>query len=245
MRRKKHGSKADRRHAVINAQISFDVFLGELRPIVAEYLLLEDMVQVHLCQRGLSSFHPPKMLSQVSLLTGCHAGPGLVELFQQELPGIQTIQQAACRDAIELGGLKASLSNMSRGRSPLLMAVQLGWYDIAQTLLRLGSPVDLGDTASGWSPLMHAISRGCFRTCKLLETYGADVNFQARPHGWTPLVVAVAGSHLDIVEWLLDHGADGDFTISNLSMNFSPGQLDVLRSIHRRHKEGVKFLQTI
>merc|ERR1712156_1293932 len=114
------------------------------------------------------------------------------------------------------------------------MAVQLGWQDVTQALLRFGAPVDLGDTASGWSPLMHSISRGDFQTCKLLAAYGADVNFRARPHGWSPLVVAVAGSHLDIAEWLLDCGADGDFTIKSLSMNFSPGQLDVLRRIHGR-----------
>lgn len=221
-----------------------DVFVDAVAPFIAKHLTLEEMARVSLSQRCFDLFAPMRMLQQLKVLGLEHVvgGPGLAAILDDDCcSDSRQVTLAAIRDSVACGGnLQAAASQVdSRGRSALLIAVQRGWHDAVQTLLSIGSQVDLGDAASGWSPLMFAISKGDRRSAELLVRHGASTNFQARPHGWTPLVVAVAGSELYFVEWLLDHGADAEFTMRNLRMFFSPGQLDVLfRIVQQRRHEG-------
>eukprot|EP00930_Biecheleria_cincta_P039990 TRINITY_DN27437_c0_g1_i1.p1 TRINITY_DN27437_c0_g1~~TRINITY_DN27437_c0_g1_i1.p1 ORF type:complete len:297 (-),score=45.52 TRINITY_DN27437_c0_g1_i1:155-1045(-) len=221
-----------------------DIFVDIVAHCVARYLMPEEMAKVRLCQRCFDLFAPVRMLRQLKVLglENKVGSRGLTAILRDDCRGdCREVTLAAVHDSVACGGnLQAAASQVdAQGRSALLIAVQRGWHDAVQTLLSIGSQVDLGDTASGWSPLMFAISKGDWRSAELLFRHGASINFQARPHGWTPLVVAVAGSELHFVEWLLDRGADAEFTMKNLKICFSPGQLDVLvRIVQQRRHEG-------
>eukprot|EP00928_Gymnodinium_smaydae_P083319 TRINITY_DN66550_c0_g1_i1.p1 TRINITY_DN66550_c0_g1~~TRINITY_DN66550_c0_g1_i1.p1 ORF type:complete len:311 (-),score=34.71 TRINITY_DN66550_c0_g1_i1:210-1142(-) len=134
-----------------------------------------------------------------------------------------TVMDAAFTDALRLGGALdvALVSPDSRGRTPLLVAVQRKLPEAVKVLLRLGAPPDRGDSSSGWSPLMFAINSGSEVMARDLVKHGASVNFVARPHGYTPIMAALTMADEKLTEWLLSAGATPQNTLNCLMSNFS------------------------
>lgn len=88
--------------------------------------------------------------------------------------------------------------------SPLYIACQQGYYDIADFLIRSGGEIE--HRYKGFTPLYVACSRGKLECVELLISHGANVNIVGGD-GSTPLYVASQNGYHDIVELLLKNGA--------------------------------------
>jgi ankyrin repeat protein len=126
------------------------------------------------------------------------------------------------------------------GSSPLLAAVQNGFYDLAAFLLDHGADANLAN-AKGWTPLYLAVknrnvenaavpgppTEGALDCIKLLFDRGANPNQQIKSDtelhqgmlatwlkeaGATPLIRAALSGDLTVVRLLLAHGADAKLT---------------------------------
>jgi ankyrin repeat protein len=102
-----------------------------------------------------------------------------------------------------------------KGKTPLNLAVELGFADIARLLVERGADVNLADQEN-WSPLHHAADSGDLETARLLIEKGATLNSATQVQknflvgGWTPLHLASLKGHALLVDLLLDHGAEVD-----------------------------------
>jgi ankyrin repeat protein len=122
------------------------------------------------------------------------------------------------------------------GSSPLLVAVQNGFYDIGRLLIEQGADVNLANS-KGWTPLYLAVkirdqettaipgpsTEGVLEFIQTLLDHKADPNARIKADteihqgmtaawlkeaGATPLLRAAICGDLTVVKMLLDHGAD-------------------------------------
>lgn len=94
------------------------------------------------------------------------------------------------------------------GLSLLQNAINLGYMEVAKTLLELGANPDFQDvTQSGMTPLHYACYRGNISAVKLLLGYGANPDLQDKS-GYTPLHRAAFEGALEICKTLIEAGAD-------------------------------------
>ncbi len=93
------------------------------------------------------------------------------------------------------------------GKTPLLIAAEMGYNSIAECLLKYGADPNAADIRIGFSSLMIASYVGNKRLVNTLIEYKADVN--ALSHwGCSPLSLAMGNNHKNIVRILLHAGAD-------------------------------------
>lgn len=99
------------------------------------------------------------------------------------------------------------------GKTPLYAACEIGWMEMASTLLESGANANLAEN-NAQTPLYMACERGRRQVVKTLLDKAKNLELDARgPGGQTPLIVAVqyAASHAEgfqIVQQLLKKGAD-------------------------------------
>ena len=120
------------------------------------------------------------------------------------------------------------------GRTPLHIAAEKGYDDIAIFLVENGADVNFTD-ANGNTPLIFIIHKtGNLEITKRLIAKGAAVNVQNRT-GETALMYAAWRGHSEIVELLVEHHANA--TLKNrqgdtaLTLAESKGHLDIVRML--------------
>ena len=94
----------------------------------------------------------------------------------------------------------------SYGITPLYLASNNGFLDVAQYLVEHGATLDTADSG-GWTPLIVAASNGQREVCRYLLEQGADRD-KATNNGYTPLHYAAFFGHLEIAILLMSYGAD-------------------------------------
>jgi hypothetical protein len=97
----------------------------------------------------------------------------------------------------------------SRDVSPLYLAAQCGFLDVAEYLITRHPQQTNSLCGNCGVPLLVALLWRRFDMAELLYQHGADVEVRGR-NGfiWTPLMWASKNGYVDIVKWLLSHGAD-------------------------------------
>ena len=122
----------------------------------------------------------------------------------------------------------------ARGRTPLQVAAENGYGDIAMFLVENGAEVNITD-ANGNTPLIFIIHKtGDLQITRKLLEKGAAVNAQNRT-GETALMYAAWRGHLDIVQLLLENRADA--TLKNkqgdtaLTLAESKGHLEIVQML--------------
>ena len=95
-----------------------------------------------------------------------------------------------------------------RGRTPLMVAIELGIISVAKWLIESEADVNIKDE-DGMTALMYASGRGHVETVKLLLEYGAVIDMKEK-YKRTALMFASENDHVEIVKLLLEHGADID-----------------------------------
>ena len=98
----------------------------------------------------------------------------------------------------------------SVGRTPLMIAAQMGRTEMAGPLIRHGASIS-ARCSCGMTPLAYAAYSGDARTVALLLERGADPN-AVDGRGNTPLIWAVQSGSVDKVRALLAAGADPRLT---------------------------------
>ncbi|XP_020903026.1 fibronectin type 3 and ankyrin repeat domains protein 1, partial [Exaiptasia diaphana] len=94
------------------------------------------------------------------------------------------------------------------GISPLMIAAQKGYTEIAQTLLDNKADVHF-QNSSGKTALMMACYSGQLEVVKLLRAHGASWDIIDKT-GCTSLHWAVDGANLDVLRWMLADGCKVD-----------------------------------
>ena len=92
------------------------------------------------------------------------------------------------------------------GRTPLLLAANVGATDIAELLLERGANIK-AKSATGLTPLHEAAAFGNLSIAKLLLQRKADINARD-DRGQTPLHLAVGQRQFEAVKWLIASGAN-------------------------------------
>jgi ankyrin repeat protein len=93
--------------------------------------------------------------------------------------------------------------------TPLLVASEKGYLELARLLLDRGAFVDDAGTNNGLAPLIFASQTGNFEIARLLLDRGANVT-TPESNGITPLMRACQSGHLAVVQLLLSRGANKD-----------------------------------
>ena len=93
------------------------------------------------------------------------------------------------------------------GKTPLNIAVVLGYVEIAQLLIKKGADVNAKDIY-GRTPLHNAVMDKRIDLMKLLLDSGADINAKDNDLEFTPLHRAVIYGPLEIAQLLIEEGAD-------------------------------------
>lgn len=94
------------------------------------------------------------------------------------------------------------------GLSPLMIAAQKGYVDVARVLLETGADVNF-QSSSGKTALMMACFSGNVEVAQLLKQHKADWDLVDRT-GSTALHWAVDGANLDMIRWMLQDGCRVD-----------------------------------
>lgn len=148
-------------------------------------------------------------------------------------------------EAIQSGNLEEvkSLSNLDEeanysveidGKTPLLLAIQLGRQDIVRWLVEQKN-VDInykreGDEASC---LFQAIQYNRREISRYLLERGADPN-APKSTGFTPLLLAAQQGHLEILRWCVEFGGDLNYQLPSdkvtaLLLATQEGYLDIVK----------------
>ena len=113
---------------------------------------------------------------------------------------------ASLRSVVERG-VSVNAADPNSGNLPLMLAVQLGHYKIAEALLDLGAQVNAEDVGfGGATALRMAFVKGDLKIAKLLVDRGTLVNTQDIS-GFTPLHSASLKGNTEAVKFLLNNGA--------------------------------------
>lgn len=94
------------------------------------------------------------------------------------------------------------------GLSPLMVAAQRGYVDVARVLLESSADVNF-QSSSGKTALMMACYSGHIEVAKLLRQYNASWDLVDKT-GSTALHWAVDGANLDMIRWMLQDGCRVD-----------------------------------
>ncbi len=97
-----------------------------------------------------------------------------------------------------------------QGYTPLIRAIQYGFYDLAKTLIHSGADVKAVG-AFGYTPLISAVWNGQCEIAEILILKGSDINATTESKG-TPLIYAVRKGYLSLAELLITKGADVNVT---------------------------------
>ena len=100
--------------------------------------------------------------------------------------------------------------NTNGNTTPLILAVEEGWYHIVKLLLKYGADPNIVVhvfVGVKRNALFQAIKKGRYEIVLLLIKNGANVNFVEDSTNLTPLQLAILERNADIVELLLQNGA--------------------------------------
>jgi ankyrin repeat protein len=111
-------------------------------------------------------------------------------------------------DFLLSNGANAESPTDTLGFTPLMMAAQNGWDDIARRMIAAGANVN-AKTLDGKTPLVMAAQFGTEAVAEVLIASGANVNYTSEA-GYTPLAAAARGGNIGILRLLIQHGADLD-----------------------------------
>ncbi|MFA5292087.1 MAG: ankyrin repeat domain-containing protein [Phycisphaerae bacterium] len=122
----------------------------------------------------------------------------------------------------------------SRGATALIMAADMGYYDICECLIAKGADVNAEDK-NGGNVVTSAYMKEHLDVVKLLFEKGADVNEKYKD-GQTALMVASEDGHPDIVKLLIEKGTD-----INTKNNNGKTALDIAKE--KNHTDIVQILE--
>lgn len=126
----------------------------------------------------------------------------------------------------------------SRGCTPLMLAAEQGYAEVARVLVTAGADVSIPDV-TGYTPLHCACMKGHLEIATILLDAGEDVNNNG--HGCTPVYVAADNGHAHLVKELIRRGANPtsqteEGTTGILAACFH-GYLEVFRELVRTCKD--------
>ncbi|KAE8131019.1 ankyrin repeat-containing domain protein [Aspergillus pseudotamarii] len=104
------------------------------------------------------------------------------------------------------GSLEATLSKVSKNRTPLAWAAQQGLEGFVRVLLKRGAAIELGGEMID-TPLSLASRNGHTAIAKLLLDKGANIEARGST-GQTPLMDAICAQDIDIVNVILSRNPD-------------------------------------
>jgi outer membrane protein TolC len=114
-----------------------------------------------------------------------------------------------CRQAAEQrlkDGVNVNSMSLD-GTTPLYIAVEQGYMDMAQLLIKSGAEVNVHADDEKWTPLMIAASRNYLEIAEILINAGARLDEKSFS-GRTALHCAAEGGAMPLVELLIKAGAD-------------------------------------
>ena len=120
-----------------------------------------------------------------------------------------------------------------RGRTPLMIAIELGIISVAERLIECGADVNIKDE-DGETALMYASKDGYIEVVKLLLEHGAVIDMKTE-YGDTALMYASKDGYIEIVKLLLEHGAD-------VNIKDEGGRTALMIASSNGHVEIVKLL---
>lgn len=121
------------------------------------------------------------------------------------------------------------------GNSLLDLAVQGGWLEVTELLLKAGADPNQNSTARSTPLYEAAIRHPGSGLAKLLLRYGADPNGVYRRHGLTPLFPAIENGDVALVRLLVKQGAD-------VNHQDKDGNTPLIRAASTGNAEIVKLL---
>jgi ankyrin repeat protein len=126
-----------------------------------------------------------------------------------------------------------ALSSDETGWTPLHLAAQRGFKEVAELLLAYKAPVN-AKSKRGDTPL-HWAANGHKEVAELLLAKKADVN-AVDNGGWTPLHMAARAGRKDMLELLLAHKAD-------INAKDKDGVTPLSRAMAQGHRDVVEYLR--
>ena len=127
------------------------------------------------------------------------------------------------------------------GETPLMLAVNQNYSDVAKILIDHGADVNATSTTfdfawragpdatrpfqppeGGFTPLFFAARQDAIESGKLLIASGADLEVMEPSHGYTPLLTAILNDNFDFADLLIEKGADvddGDLALVEIMRN--------------------------
>ena len=127
------------------------------------------------------------------------------------------------------------------GETPLMLAVNENYSDVAKILIDHGADVNTTSTTfdfrwrpgadatrpsnppeGGFTPLFFAARQDAIASGKLLIASGADLEAMEPSYGYTPLLTAILNDNFDFADLLIEKGAavdDGDLALVEIMRN--------------------------
>jgi quinoprotein dehydrogenase-associated probable ABC transporter substrate-binding protein len=181
---------------------------AQIRQILQDYgIPLVSCAQCLVAREGL----PPQPLAGVS---GNAPGKEKPPSPPSRIASSRKLSLWEALEADDVAGLQKILPKVSpkelldqnpAGDTPLLAALRLGHFGVAELLIQAGAPFQVRDR-EGWTPLHFVVWKGPPSLVRLLLERGADPNLPTTD-GWDPLSLAVLYRDSSLVRLLLEHGA--------------------------------------
>lgn len=122
---------------------------------------------------------------------------------------LRAVQDGDLEKVVELIENGANVNAMANDDwTPLLIALDQEYMDIAEELINAGADVNAKEKAGKFTVLMHAVASGNLDIVRKIIQAGANLDAKGKL-GWTALMVASGhGGKADIVKELIKNGAD-------------------------------------
>ncbi|CAE7233551.1 Ank2 [Symbiodinium sp. CCMP2592] len=126
--------------------------------------------------------------------------------------------------------------------TPLFMAAQNGFSEVARALLEAGADRNRDCTDVGATPMFIAAGRGNLEVVRILLEHHADPDKAQIENRATPLLMAASKGHAEVVRLLLEANADQDSDltaggVTPLLMACVRGHTEVVRALLDHHAE--------
>lgn len=161
-----------------------------------------------------------------------HEQLGIMDFLIEQGADLNDINNAGkgiMHQALEAGKVTSALKLIDAGAdvnlrcteddwTPLRTAVNLGYIEVAQRLLKKGADPNIkAEKSDSFTPLFNAVNDNSMELTELLLAHGADMN-ALDDGGWPPIGYAARDNALDTLELLLKKGADPNVTGDGFTM---------------------------